>query len=179
MRDGVTYYNGRRPRTAEGVLATYLVSRLVLSKSCEVWREDILQHFKTSSEPIIRIKDGSVKSVELCFRMLHNTMIDEMYHIPIEDIWQALYIWEYRALDIKMLNPWFVGWMGNKDLKKLNDGEMAQLMTPCLMLDHAVAFAWITRRKAYESAEHIVEENPTEHHHLHLEHNVIGMYQFC
>ncbi|TGO30922.1 hypothetical protein BPAE_0002g00120 [Botrytis paeoniae] len=150
------------------VLATYLVSRMVLSTSSDVYEDS----FRWNSERVLEVED------ELWFRILHGATSEEIENLQdpsILDIWEALHVCEWRDLDIDKLKPWFNEWMKKKDYKQLTDNEIDELMTPYYMLDHARAFAWITKKKVYDSENHIHESNSSRHSYLHLRHNVIGI----
>ena len=129
-----------------------------------------------ASRKVIDVQEGTVASLELWFRVLHNKMTDEMYAISIKDVWEAIEVCGYRQFDLNKLkgDTWFAKWIGRKDIKTLTHGQMRMLLFPCHEFDHALSFAVLTRRLAYETAEHITEINPTEHRHLHLDGNVIG-----
>ncbi|THV51991.1 hypothetical protein BGAL_0092g00040 [Botrytis galanthina] len=167
---------GKRSTTIT-VLATYLVSRKVLSTSSDEYEASIRRDSRGSFESVLEVQDGSVRSLELWFRILHGATSEEIEHLQdlaIVDIWEALHVCQCRDLDINELKPWFNEWMKKKDFKQLTENEMDELMTPCYMLDHARAFAWITKKKVYDSENHIHESNPSRHSYLHLPHNVIG-----
>jgi hypothetical protein len=123
---------------------------------------------------VVDITEGTVASLELWFRVLHDKMIDEMYTVSNKDVWEAIEVCGYRAFDIEKLNAWFAKWWEKKEQSSIKLPEMRQLLFPCHEFDHAQGWKFVTRKLVYESSEHITEDNPTAHRHLQLEGNVIG-----
>lgn len=159
------------------IFATFKVSRKVLVDNSSQFSRLLSSDFMEARQTSVDIKEGTAASLEVCFRVLHDKMTDEMYNIPNKEVWEVIEVCGYRNLDITKLNGWFAKWWANKDLMAMELEEMAQLLFPCHEFDHAQGFQFLTRKLAYEMSVHITEHNLTRHHHhLHLEGNVLGKF---
>ena len=156
------------------ILSTMKVSRQILVDNSSQLRRMLSGSFKEANQNVIDITEGTVASLELWFRVLHGKMTDDMYTISNKDVWEAIEVCGYRDFDIEKLNAWFAKWWEKKRQNLIELPEMRQLLFPCHEFDHAEGWKFVTRKLAYESSEHITEDNPTAHRHLHLEGNVIG-----
>jgi hypothetical protein len=156
------------------VLASYKVSRKILIENSNQFNVMLNGNFAEARQSTVDIKEGTVESLELWFRVLHGTMSEDMYTIPIHEVWEAIEVAQYRGFPIEKLNAWFSNWFSRKDFTKMDIDEMRALLYPCKEFDHAHAFAKLTRHLAYNMADHITEENPTRHRDHHLDGNVIG-----
>jgi hypothetical protein len=174
IKDGPEYVGGSGKRIFGRVLAVFKVSRQVVSRNSRQFGMMLMGVFQEAGQHVIDIEEGTVNSLELWFRVLHDAMTDEMYCIPIEDVWEAIEVCGYRNFDIKRLNTWFEKWFSSTDLEELEIEDMCTLLYPCHEFNHAKGFAFLTKSLAYQMAGHITEINPTSHRHLHLEGNVIG-----
>lgn len=76
-------------------------------------------------------------------------------------------------LHLEKLEGWFQTYWSKLDKNRLNMDELEQLIYPFLRFDHAVAFAYITKRAALEAKGHFEEFNPTGYRGLHLQARVI------
>ena len=151
-----------------------MVSRKVLIDNSSQFRALLAGPFREANQAVIDIQGGTTKSLELWFRVLHKQMTDDMYKLPVKEVWEALEVCEYRDFDIDDLKPWFTEWMDQKDYKKLELHEMRELLYPCHEFDHAEGFAFLTMTLAYQMSGHITESNPTTHRAHHLGPNVVG-----
>ena len=151
-----------------------MVSRQVLIDNSSQFKALLRGKFEEANQNVIDIQEGTIKSLELWFRVLHNEMTDEMYTLPTKEVWEAIEVCGYRDFDINKLKPWFFKWMERKEIKKLDHYEMRELLYPCQEFVHAKGFALLTKTLAYKMADHITELNPTRHYGHHLDPNVIG-----
>lgn len=73
-------------------------------------------------------------------------------------------------MDIKCLKDWFAWWLQLQEISELGP---KLLLFSCYLFGHAKGFAAATRFLAYTSIGHIMEQNPTNHHDIHLPSRVI------
>jgi hypothetical protein len=172
IKNGPAYVGGKR--NLGRVLAIFKVSRQVLSKNSPQFGTMLMGVFEEAGQRVIDIQEGTVNSLELWFRVLHDAMTDEMYCIPVKDVWEAIEVCCYRDFDIEKLYTWFEKWFSFMNLEELKLEDMCKLLYPCHEFDHAEGFAFLTKSLAYRAAGHIPEINPTSHRHHHLEGNVMG-----
>ncbi|KAF7955219.1 uncharacterized protein EAE97_000478 [Botrytis byssoidea] len=158
------------------VLATYRVSRKVLTDNSSVFNTCLEGWAKESKQTTVDIEDGTVKSYELWFRILHQDMIDDMYDLEAEEIYEAIQICGYRQMHdgIKKLRDWSPQWFKNQKIEKKSLDDMRSFLYLTHELDRIEEFQFITRKLAYGMADHIQEANPSRHRHLHLPSRVMG-----
>ncbi|KAI9649048.1 hypothetical protein NHQ30_001615 [Ciborinia camelliae] len=156
------------------VCATYRVCRKVLTDNSPVFNTLLRGWAIESKQTIVDIYDGTVKSYELWFRILHNAMIPEMYDLDVAEIYEAIQICGYRELQIHKLKDWSPKWMLGQKVDKTSLDDMKSLLYVAKELDHIKEFKFMTRKLVYGKSDHIQEDNPTQHRHLHLDHNVMG-----
>ena len=145
-----------------------------------VFKAELKGNFAEGKLKILDTQEGTVDSLELWFRAIHNKITQNMYCIPIEEVWEALEVANYRQLPERSLNDWFGTWLETNDIESLELDEMRELLYPCKAFDYAggneiipKAFAFFTKSLAYQVAEHITEINPTAHRHFHLQSNEV------
>ncbi|QSZ30748.1 hypothetical protein DSL72_000306 [Monilinia vaccinii-corymbosi] len=139
------------------VRATYKVCRQTLTDNSPVFSASLGGWGIESKRTIVDVEDGTVKSYELWFRILHNAMVPEIYD-----------------LDIKEVVAWSEQWMSRLKVDKISLDDMKSLLYPAKEPDCIREFKWMTRKLVYGMSEHIQETNPTTHRHLHLANNVMG-----
>ena len=156
-------------------LASFKVSRAALIKESAVFKAELRGYFAEAKSAIVDVEEGTIKSLELWFRIIHNAMTEAMYKIPIVEIWEAVAVADFRDFPETMLNGWFAKWLEQNKYMSLDEEDMRQLLYPCRLLNYRGgspvlphAFAFMTKTLAYEAVEHITEINPTHHRHLHL-----------
>lgn len=153
----------------------------------KVSRNVLMQHspafnYELSKNPTQRCFDiafDSLLSIEVCLRALHNTLSEEMYTVPIEEVWKTIQFCNFCRIEFSKLNSWFNMWYHVKlrnTPKEMEIDEMRQLLFPCYIFDHAWRFASLTQGLAYRVPDHITEKNPTKYRSLHLDGNVIGIH---
>ena len=71
------------------ILATYKVTRKVLTDNSVQFNRMLTGQFMEANQKVIDVKEGTVASLELWFRVLHKKMADEMCAISIKDVWEA------------------------------------------------------------------------------------------
>jgi hypothetical protein len=178
LENGATFNSARGKMIPGHVLAWFKVSRQILVSNSTQFSRMLSGPFLESKQTIIDVREGTLSSLELCFRILHGEMTDSMYELPIKEVWEVIEVCGFRDVEISKLSDWFDKWWEKKrscDTDACLDmPEMRQLLFPAHEFDNAKAFQYLTRRLAYEMSEHITEINPTLHRHLHLEPNVIG-----
>ncbi|TEY24523.1 hypothetical protein BOTCAL_1382g00010 [Botryotinia calthae] len=130
------------------VLATYRVCRKVLTDNSPVFNACLQGWAKEFKQTTVDIEDGTVKSYELWFRILHQDMIDDI--------------------------DWSPQWVENQKIEKKSLNDMRYFLYVIYELDHIKKFQFITRKLAYGMADHIQEANPSQHEHLHLPSRVLG-----
>jgi hypothetical protein len=136
--------------------------------------------WKEASQDEVILEDDTVTSIELWFRVLHSKMTEDMFEIPVEEIWHALAAGRKYFLKMETLQDWFGAWWGHEHEKYVDFERANELLYPCQELNHAHGFAEITKMLVYDKIGHISEINPTYHRHLHLGHNVIRESEhFC
>ncbi|KAF7941278.1 hypothetical protein BELL_0001g00280 [Botrytis elliptica] len=158
------------------VLATYIVCRKVLTDNSSVFNTCLKGWAKESKQTTVDIEDGTVKSYELWFRILHQDMIDEMYDLKAEEIYEAIQICGYRQMHdgIQKLRDWSPQWFKNQKIETKSLDKMRSFLYLTHELDRTGEFQFITRKLAYGMADHIQEANPSRHRHLHLPSRVMG-----
>ncbi|KAF7957704.1 hypothetical protein EAE96_003274 [Botrytis aclada] len=166
----------KRESEQVSVLATYRVCRKVLTDSSTVFNTCLKGWAKESKQATVDIEDGTVKSYELWFRTLHQNMIDEMYDLEIEEMYEAIQICGYRQMHdgIQKLRDWSPQWFKNQKIEKKSLNEMRSYLYLTHELDRIKEFQLITKKLAYGMADHVQEANPSQHRHLHLPSRVMG-----
>jgi hypothetical protein len=96
------------------VLATFKVSRKVLIDNSNQFKAMCGGDFAEARQTTVDVEEGTVTGLELWFRILHDTLTEEMFAIPIEEIWEALEIAGYREFRIEELKDWFATWVDRK-----------------------------------------------------------------
>ncbi|CAD6439793.1 edf7e636-9234-4d39-9322-fb10b814c5d1 [Sclerotinia trifoliorum] len=92
--------------TIEATLAHYKVSRKVLTESSKVWDASLREHFRVSKSSVVPVYFGTVKSLELWFRIVHDTMVDELeFDFPREFMYMTKKLVYGTADHIKDKNP--------------------------------------------------------------------------
>lgn len=100
-------------------------------------------------------------------------MNDDTYAISVEEVWNVIALGHKRLLHNDRLNKWFAKfWACRKSTFDTEDSR--ELMYPTHELDHPRAFAYVTRKLAYEWTCHIEERNPSRYRNLHLPQRIIG-----
>ncbi|KAH8601720.1 hypothetical protein B0O99DRAFT_588906 [Bisporella sp. PMI_857] len=162
-------------------LASFKVSRQTLVDNSKQFKAELQGYFTEATRSVVDTRNGTATSLELWFRSIHNKVTDEMYAIPIEEIWEALQVADFRDFAETSLNSWFAEYLKRKKLAELDLDDMRQLLYPCKAFNHgagateiAKAWAFMTKALAYKLDGHITELNPTCHYGLHLQHNEIG-----
>ncbi|TGO42215.1 hypothetical protein BHYA_0011g00490 [Botrytis hyacinthi] len=137
------------------VLATYRVSRKVLTDDSSVFNTCLKGWAKESKQTTTDIEDGTVKT---------------------EEIYEAIQICGYRQMHdgIQKLRDWLPQWFKNQKIEKKSLDEMRSFLYLAHELDRIEEFQFITRKLAYGMADHIPEANPSRHRHLHLPSRVMG-----
>lgn len=165
--------------TVEVTLARYKVSRKVLSESSRVWDTSLRGNFQESKSSSVRVYFGTVKSLELWFRVVHDTMIEEMYDLNVEEVYEAIEVCGNRDWDILKLKNWSREWMNRQNYRHLSLDGMSELIYIAKELDFPREFMFMTKKLVYGIADHIKDKNPTNHFHLHLDHTVISRFIQC
>ncbi|KAF7864262.1 uncharacterized protein EAF02_010230 [Botrytis sinoallii] len=162
--------------TIETTIACYKVSRKILSESSPVWDASLRGHFRESRSSTVPVYFGTLKSLELWFRIVHDVMVDEMYDIKVVDVYEAIEVCGNREWDIFKLSKstWAREWMNRQKHRELDLDGMCRLIYLAKELDFPREFMYMTRKLVYGTAEHIKDRNPTNHQHLHLDHTVIN-----
>ncbi|KAJ8064677.1 hypothetical protein OCU04_006998 [Sclerotinia nivalis] len=156
------------------VLATYRVCRKVLTDNSPVFNACLRIWTMESKQTVLDIQDGTVKSWELWFRILHDRMVPEMHEVEVKEIYEAIEICGYRRMDIQRLVDWSPKWFLNQKIDKISLNDMRSLLYVAKELDRIKEFHFMTRKLAYGMSHHVQEENPSRHRHLHLPHAVMG-----
>ncbi|KAF7874928.1 hypothetical protein EAF04_002102 [Stromatinia cepivora] len=167
--------------TIETTLAHYKVSRKVLSESSKVWDASLREHFRASKSSFVPVYFGTVKSLELWFRIVHDTMVDGLYDLNVEDVYEAIEVCGNREWDISRLrsSQWAREWMNRQNYRRLDLDGMSKLIYLAKELDFPREFMYMTKKLVYGTADHIKDKNPTKHQRLHLEHTVISKFIRC
>lgn len=153
--------------------AEFQVCKEVLIKSSPVFKSMLSSHFAEATQNTVTLEgDPATRptSMGILFRLLHGTVTDDTYAVPLGEVWNLVAACDKWDLEINNLEDWFAKWYGMQDVKKLKPRE---LLYPCWRLDHAKGFATATRSLAYSNIGHITESNPTKHYQLHLPSRVI------
>lgn len=85
-------------------LASFKVSRKVLIENSDEFKTMLGGHVTNARQAIIDIQTGTVTSLELWFRVLHDAVTEDMSAIPINEIWEAIEVSESHEFHIKKLN---------------------------------------------------------------------------
>jgi len=155
------------------------VSRKVLIDNSEPFKAEFTgKRWEETTQGTVDMEVDTALSVEVSLRALHNNINEEMYVVPVEEVWEVIQYCEYRRIDVSNLRAWFDKWLEVKDIKKINikdNAEMRKLLFPCYVFNHAKGFAFLTKTLTYQMSDHVTEINPTVYRALHLDGNVIGM----
>jgi hypothetical protein len=111
--------------------------------------------------------------MELWLRVFHDKLVDDSYLLPIEEVFNVIQVSRKYLFHLEKLEPWFRGYWDRVDVKSLEFLDLRQHLYPCQAFCHACAFAYVSKRLVHEGHGHIEEDNPTRHHHLHVEGRVI------
>ena len=140
-------------------------------------------HSTEAQKEFVTLYDDSVASMDIWFRVLHNT--DLSYDVPLEEMWRLVAACDKYKFDINMLKPWYAAWYekhgvnqyyANWDATDRHDTLLLtprSLLYPCWIFNHAKGFMRATHFLCYNSIGHITECNPTKHDKLRLENRVI------
>ncbi|TVY29433.1 hypothetical protein LHYA1_G001871 [Lachnellula hyalina] len=155
--------------------ACFKVSRQTLLDVAgnDYWKRLLNGSFQEANSNEVTLKDDSVASMELWLRVFHGTLVEDSYLIPVEQIWHAIELSRKYLFHLEKLNAWFETYWTKLDKKSLETDDLRALLFPCQALEHAGAFAYVTKRLANEVAIHIEELNPTRFRHLRCEGRVI------
>ncbi|TVY51785.1 hypothetical protein LCER1_G006409 [Lachnellula cervina] len=155
--------------------ASFKVSRQTLLQVAgnDYWKRLLAGGFQEAGSNAITLKDDSIASMELWLRVLHGNLVEDSYLIPVEQIWHAIELSRKYLFHLEKLNAWFKTYWTKVDKQGLETDDLRMLLYPCQALEHAKAFAYVTKRLANEVATHIEELNPTRFRHLHCEGRVI------
>ncbi|KAK6607092.1 hypothetical protein H4I96_02496 [Botrytis cinerea] len=161
--------------TIETTIAHYKVSKKVLSESSPVWDASLRGHFRESRSSTVPVYFGTLKSLELWFRIVHNVMVDEMHDLQVVDVYEAIEVCGNREWDISKLSKssWAREWMNRQKYRELDLNAMSRLIYIAKELDFPREFMYMTQKLVYGTADHIKDRNPTKHQHLHLDHTII------
>lgn len=149
----------------------FQVCRQVLVDNSLVFKQLLTSTFAESTQSTVTLKEDAVDTMEIWFRVLHNTVVASTYDVPLSEIWNLVAAADKYDLNIRDLNRWFAEWLKENLSSKHWDAH--QLLYPCYRFDHAVGFARETKFLAYNSTGHIMESNPTKHYELHLPSRII------
>ena len=166
----------------------FRVRREVLTKNSAVLAAMLRpSHWNEAEKETIELKEDSVASMSIWFRLLHNT--EPVYDVPLQEMWRLVTACDKYHFDLKMLKPWFATWYQKHDIdqyyknwKSFEDRHNTNHLTPrsllypCWIFDHAKGFMRVTRFLCYNCVGHITEHNPTIHQDLHVANRVIRMY---
>jgi len=157
---------------------SFKVSRQTLLDAAgnDYWKRLLCGGFTEANSSDITIKDDTVASMELWLRVFHGNLVEDSYLIPIKEIWHAIELSRKYLFHLEKLNSWFKAYWSQMDQQALEIDDLKELLYPSQALDHAAAFAYVTKRLSHEAALHIEERNPTQFHHLHCEGRVIRKY---
>ncbi|PQE10016.1 BTB POZ fold protein [Rutstroemia sp. NJR-2017a BVV2] len=170
---GKRQFNGEEKKQVR-ILASFLVKREILAESSPQFDALLKGHFQETDESIVDIKEGTTLSLELWFRVLHDTMTDEMYTLPVNEVIEAIEVCGYRHLQISWLGEWAEEWFRRQDIEKASLKDLSRLIYPAKELDRPREFQTMTRRLVYGISDQIIDRNFTAHSHLCLEHTIIG-----
>jgi hypothetical protein len=152
------------------------VSREVLMNNSSYFKTMLGGQFKEAGSNIVEIHEDTVFSVELWFRALHGTLIDDSYLIDREEMWNAIWLTRKYFFHIEKLDDWFATYWSRLNKPNLDMDDLKALLYPAQAFDHPVAFAYITKTLAHAGIGHIEEKNPSRHHQLHVEGRVIRKF---
>lgn len=140
-------------------------------------------HWREAQKELIELKEDSVASMDIWFRVLHNTGL--VYDVPLEEMWRLVTACNKYFFDLSMLKPWFATWYEKHGVNQYYENwairdkhstdllDPRYLLYPCWIFDHAKGFMRATHFLCYNSVGHITERNPTIHYDLRLEGRVI------
>lgn len=176
--------SGNRPvaRTQQ-----FRVRRDILIKHSKIFAAMLgTTHWKEAQKEFIKLEEDSVASMEIWFRILHDT--DLVYDVPLEEMWRLVTACDKYNLNVSMLKIWFATWYekhginqyyANWGLEVRHDNHLLtprSLLYPCWIWDHAKGFMRATHFLSYNSVGHITEHNPTIHRGLRVESRVIRTF---
>lgn len=147
----------------------FQVCRQVLVHSSFVFKQLLSTTFAEASQSTVTLKEDGVDTMEIWFRVMHNTITESTYDVPLSEMWNLVAAADKYDLNIHDLNEWFAKW----HKKNSSTYDTHQLLYPCYRFDHALGFAQATKGLAYNNTGHITESNPTKHFELHLPSRII------
>lgn len=154
------------------------VSRQVLINNSRPFKVELTnERWAESHQTIVDMEVDDVASVEIAMRVLHKALSDTVYTASITQVWELVQYCNYRELDTELFESWFAAWLAKKNLKEMKPVEMLELLTPSYTFNHARAWAFFTKGVVYGVAGNIMEKNPTDYHHLHLDGNALGTFE--
>ncbi len=71
------------------ILATMLVSRQVLIDNSPAFAAELTRWLK-STQDVVDMEVETVASVEVCMRVLHDSLTDEMYAVDTKEVWHVI-----------------------------------------------------------------------------------------
>lgn len=147
----------------------FQVCRQVLVHSSFVFKQLLSTTFAEASQSTVTLKEDGVDTIEIWFRVMHNTITESTYDVPLSEMWNLVAAADKYDLNIHDLNEWFAKW----HKKNSSTYDTHQLLYPCYRFDHALGFAQATKGLAYNNTGHITKSNPTKHFELHLPSRII------
>lgn len=158
------------------------VSRKVMSDNSLYFKKMLTKDWSEALQTVIDLESTQPGTAELWFRAYHGNgeISGVLFKPPIVAIWDVIQYAGFlqcapiSEVDFTKLQSWFAKVLEIKNPKEVGLDDIRKLLYPCYVFNHAHGFATMTRRLAYEVADHITESNPTEHRFLHLDGNAIG-----
>lgn len=177
--DRMTSFSDQGPANQEPIIRKiedFQVSRQILVKSSLVFKQLLTSNFAEATQSTITLNEDVVDTMEIWFRVMHNTIEESTYDVPLSEMWHLVAAADKYDLNIHDLNAWFADWYAKNSSACLNTRE---LLYPCYRFDHAEGFAQATKILVYNNLGHIMEFNPTIHYELHLPSRIIRESNIC
>lgn len=139
-------------------------------------------HFKESAASHVVLEDDNISAVEIWLRVLHNKETQRSYTVAVSILRQLIVIADkYIIEDLSPVCTWFEEWFDRWDTVHLGSipgvNTARELLYPTWRLNHATAFARVTKFLVYEGSGHITESYPRDGGtHLHLPPRIIRTF---
>ncbi len=79
------------------------------------------QRLKEANQRVIEIKDDTVASVGVWFRLFHEVSLEPTYKVDVSEMWHIVSVGDKYELKIHALKDWFAEWYNRQDVRSLEE----------------------------------------------------------
>ncbi|KAL8927226.1 MAG: hypothetical protein Q9208_002402 [Pyrenodesmia sp. 3 TL-2023] len=136
-------------------------------------------HFKEAAASHVVLEDDNLSAVEIWLRVLHDKETQRSYTVAVSVLRHLIILADkYIIEDLSPVCTWFEEWFDRWDTIHRGStpgvNAVRELLYPTWRLNHATAFARVTKFLAYEDSGHVTESYPRDDGtHLHLPPRII------